>query len=267
MSELPAYEIAAQARSGMVHVCREPDGPPIIFPGGVGDITGAAFAAIGILSGLVARGHLNRGQKIDTSLLGSLLQVVALQIGSSGIAGEIYPQRSRSRMGNPLWNYYKCADGKWINFAMLQPDKYWHNFCYAVGIPELEKDPRFNNLTVRARNALELIDILDRIFITKTREEWLKQLDKSGVDLIYGPIQTIPEVLQDPQVLANEYVVDFEHPVFGPIKYVGVPHLFSETPANPRKAAPEFGQHTEEILIELGYTCEDIGRFKDKGVI
>ena len=170
-------------------------------------------------------------------------------------------------MGNPLWNHYQCADGKWITFAMTQPDRYWHNFCQAVGILELEKDARFENLTVRAQHATELIHILDQHFATKPRNEWLKQFEEAKVDLIYGPVQSIPEAFQDPQVLANDYVVDFEHPVFGAVKILGSPHALSETPAEPRGAAPEFGQHTEEVLLEFGYTWEDITRLKDGEVI
>ncbi len=138
---LPAYEPTAQARSGMCDLFRAPDSPPIIFPGGSGDITGATMAVVGILSALEARRRTGRGQRVDTSLLGSMLHLLAFQIGSLGIAGVEYPKRSRFTMGNQLWNHYKCADGKWITFAMTQPDRYWHNFCLAIGRPELEKNP------------------------------------------------------------------------------------------------------------------------------
>ena len=266
-SEMPAYEPTAQARSGMYDLFRDPGSPPVMFPGGPGDITGSIIAVVGILAALGARQSLGKGQKVETSLLGSILQLLAFPIGSFGIAKEVYPQRSRFTMGNPLWNHYPCADGKWLSFAMAQPDRFWHNFCRAVGILELEKDPRFENLTVRGQNAVELIRILDQHFATKPRDEWLKQFKAANVDLIYAPVQTIPEVFQDPQVLANEYVVDFEHPVFGPIKVTGVPYKFSETPAEPKSAAPGFGQHTEEVLVELGHTWDEISELKNEAVI
>lgn len=266
-SGLPAFEPSAQARSGMYDLFRAPDSPPTIFPGGPGDVTGAILAVVGVLAALEARQRLGKGQKVDTSLLGSILHLLTFQVASLGIAGEIYPQRSRFTMGNQLWNHYQCADGKWITFAMSQPDKYWHNFCVAVGIQELEKDPRFDNLESKAQNAKELIAILDKKFATKPRDEWVKQFKEANVDLIYSPVQSIPEVLQDPQVLANEYVVDFDHPVYGLIKMVGVPYQFSETPAEPRHAAPQFGEHTEEVLLELGYSWSEISKLKDEGVI
>ena len=265
-SGLPAFEPSAQARAGMYDLFRGPDSPPVIFPGGPGDITGATLAVVGILAALEARRHLGKGQKVDTSLLGSILHLLTFQLASLGVAQEIYPQRSRFTMGNQLWNHYQCADGKWITFSMSQPDRFWHNFCLAVGIPELETDPRFENLWVRADNAKELIAILDKQFATKPRDEWLKQFKEAKVDLIYSPIQSIPEVFQDSQVLANEYLVDFDHPLYGPVKIIGVPYKFSETPAQPRHAAPELGQHTEEVLLELGYGWDKIAELKNEAV-
>lgn len=266
-SGLPAFEPSAQARAGMLDLFRGPDSPPIIFPGGSGDITGATLAVVGILAALEARRHLGKGQKVDTSLLGSILHLLTFQLASFGIAHEVFPQRSRFTMGNQLWNHYQCADGKWITFSMSQPDRYWHNFCLAIGMPELEKDRRFENLQVRAENAKELIAILDGQFATKPRDEWLKQFKEANVDLIYSAIQSIPEVFQDPQVLANEYLVDFDHPAYGPVKIIGVPYKFSETPAEPRHAAPELGQQTEEVLLELGYSWSDVPKLRDEGVI
>ncbi len=263
----PAFEPTAQARSGMYDLFAELNGPLPVFPGGAGDSVGAIMAVVGIVSSLEARHRLGKGQKVNTSLLGSILQLLAFQIGSFGIANEVYPRRSRSKMGNPLYNHYQCADGKWVTFAMMQPDRYWHNFCVAVDVTDLEKDPRFENFTIRAKNAIEMIRILDKHFATKPRDEWLKQFEAADVDLIYAPVQTIPEVFQDPQVLANEYIVDFEHPEFGAIKRIGVPYRFSETPAEPRRAAPQFGQHSEEILLELGYSWEDIGKLRGQEVI
>jgi len=190
----PAYESMAQARSGMYDLFREPDSPPIIFPGGPGDIAGATMAVVGVLAALEARRRTGKGQKVDTSLLGSMLHLLSFQIGSLGIAGAVYPQRSRFTMGNQLWNHYCCADGKWITFAMTQPDRYWYNFCLAIGRSDLGKDARFENLRVRGEHAIELIGILDEHFATKTRDEWLGQFREAGVDLIYSPVQSVPEV-------------------------------------------------------------------------
>ena len=111
------------------------------------------------------------------------------------------------------------------------------------------------------------LNILDKIFATKSREEWMKIL-KHGGDFIYTVVNRIADLPDDPQVQANDYVVDYEHPAIGAMKLVGFPVRFSETPANPRGHAPELGEHTETILTEiLGYSWEDIARFKESGAI
>ena len=139
-------------------------------------------------------------------------------------------------------------------------------FCKAVGIEHLEKDPKFFEMNVREKNAPELVAILDKVFLTRPREEWMRML--RAEDILCAPVNTISDVVIDPQVIANEYIVDFEHPVLGTTKMLGVPVDFSETPGSIRREAPEFGQHTEEILIEvLGYDWEKIGQLKDEEII
>ena len=132
-------------------------------------------------------------------------------------------------------------------------------------MPELEHDSRFNSIEARGENARELIAIMDAKFATKTRDQWFEIFKREG--LIHAPIQTPTEVINDPQSLANNYVVWFDHPVLGRTKMVGFPWDFSQTPASIRKEPPELGQHTEEILLELGYTWDDITQLKTEAVI
>jgi len=114
---------------------------------------------------------------------------------------------------------------------------------------------------------LSFIAILDRVFASKPRDEWMKILKKGG-DFIYTVVNSISDLPNDPQVLANDYVVDFDHPTMGPIKVVGQPVTFSKTPGSVRAPAPEFGEHTEQILIDfLGYTWEDVAQLKEEEVI
>jgi len=130
---------------------------------------------------------------------------------------------------------------------------------------ELEHDPRFATFDVRGKNAAEIISILDARFAAKTRDEWLEIFRKEGI--IHTVVQTAAEVTNDPQALANDYFVWFDHPVFGRTKMVGYPWTFSDTPASIRREAPGLGEHTEEILTELGYTRTAISRLKKEGVI
>ncbi len=173
---------------------------------------------------------------------------------------------ARKSAGNPLWNHYKCADEKWIALAHLSPDKFWSPLCKAMGLDELENDSRFDSMENRMKNCEELIAIMDKTFATRNRDEWTSIFKDSGI--IFSPINNTLELTQDPQALANDYVTEFDHPVFGPTRTVGFPMGFSETPCSIRREAPELGQHTEEILTEiLGYTWDDIGMLRETGAI
>jgi crotonobetainyl-CoA:carnitine CoA-transferase CaiB-like acyl-CoA transferase len=169
-------------------------------------------------------------------------------------------------VGQPLWNYYQCKDGEWLAFSMSQ-NRYWSQFCNALGIPECIEDPRFSTTEVRADNREELIPLLDDVFATKNREEWEAELAKYK-DLIWERVQRSLDLLDDPQVVENNYVVEFDHPVVGPTKWPQTPLTYSKTPLSTRKMAPTHGENTEEILLErLGYTWDDIVSLKDDGVI
>jgi crotonobetainyl-CoA:carnitine CoA-transferase CaiB-like acyl-CoA transferase len=158
--------------------------------------------------------------------------------------------------------------------AMLWSGRCWPDFCRVMGIEDLQNDPKFESMQTRADNSEELISILDNIFATKTREEWIRIFDDAlarGADIIYSIMNTISDLPDDPQATANNYITNFNHPVFGEIKVVGLPYKFHRTPGvvggSNRREAPELGQHTEEVLLELGYTWDDIVEFKDKEVI
>ncbi|MFC1817207.1 CoA transferase, partial [Thermodesulfobacteriota bacterium] len=151
-------------------------------------------------------------------------------------------------------------------FAMFQPDKYWPAFCRALSLENLADDPRFSDLKLREQNSAALVSILDKAFAKHTRDEWLDILAKE--DLVYSPIKDYLEVINDPQVLENEYIIEYEHPSLGKLKTIGTPAMFRETPGKIREPAPQLGQHTEEVLIDvLGYSWEDIEKIRDRGVI
>ena len=148
---------------------------------------------------------------------------------------------------------------------MLQPDPAWPGFCRAIERPELENDPRFCDMETRKDNCEALIHIIDEVLAARTMEEWEHRFRENNC--IYGRVQTPMEVVSDPQALANDFYVDVEHPNAGSIKLLSTPVQFSDNPASLRTTCPELGQHNEEIILELGYTWDDIARFKDQGVI
>ncbi|MFC2000490.1 CaiB/BaiF CoA transferase family protein, partial [Chloroflexota bacterium] len=252
--------------SGLMALAGEPGMDPVPVQGGIADQSGAVMTAMGVLAALLAREKTGKGQKVDASILGSMVFLQGHPMVFCTMANLWGIRIARKTAGNPLWNHYKCGDDQWIAMAHLSPDKFWPLVCRAMGLEALENDPRFDTMEKRMQNCQELISILDDTFATKARNEWIKLFKENGV--IFAPVNTTLDVTQDPQVLANDYITEFDHPVFGPTKTVGFPITLSETPLSIRREAPEFGQHTEEILTELlDYTWDDIAKLKDGEVI
>ncbi len=260
-----SFDYTGIGRSGLMMSCGERGSPPAQILPGLGDELGGMVLAWAVCAALYVREKTGKGQVVDTSLMGSLMCMESLVLSAPAILSREFPREVRAEAGNPLYNHYKAKDDKWFILAHLQPDRYWPNVCRALGKPELEHDPRFNSIEARGENRNELITLMDKTFATKTREEWFKIFKKES--LIYTPIQTPTEVVNDPQAIANNYIIWFDHPVLGKTKMVGFPWDFSQTPASVRREAPEFGQHTEEILLELGYSWEDIAKMKDEKAI
>jgi len=263
----PSFDYLGQARSGIMLAAGEPDMPPCAIAGGIADQMGAILLAFGVVTALHARERFGIGQEVNASLLSSMMFLQGLNLSARLILGNHMPRASRSWTFNPLWNHYRCADDRWIALGMLQADRYWKDFCRALGADGLADDPRFQDTPSRMANAGEAIAGLAAAFEKKPLAEWIEILRKAG-DFIFSPVQSVNELPDDPQVKANDYVVDFEHPAFGPIQMIGMPFQLSATPGGIRSAAPEFGQHTEEILTQdLGLSWDEVAALKQKEVV
>ena len=149
--------------------------------------------------------------------------------------------------------------------VMVQSDLFWPGFCRVIERTDLEHDPRFNTLDARTQNCKELIHIIDEIFATKTMAEWDKRLRENNC--MYSRVQTPLEVTTDPQALANGFFTQIDHPNGGKMTLVTTPVRFYQNPATVRIPAPEVGQHTEEILLDMGYTWDDIAQLKEQKAI
>jgi len=263
----PSFDYLGLARSGIMMSAGEPDDDPLAIAGGIADQMGAIMLAYGVLAALLARERFGVGQAVDGSHLGSMMALQGLSVSARLMWGFAIPRMPRKYQANPLWNHYECQDGRWICLGMLQPDRYWTDFCRAVGRPELGTDERFVDLRVRAANAGAAIEILDAVFATKPLAEWLRIL-RAGGDFIFCQVNAVDDLPNDPQVTANDYIVDYDHPRFGQTQVIGLPVQLGETPGSIRRPAPEFGEHTEEILTELlGYSWEQVAALKDREVI
>jgi crotonobetainyl-CoA:carnitine CoA-transferase CaiB-like acyl-CoA transferase len=266
-SGAPSFDYLGLARSGIMLSAGEPDDEPLAIAGGIADQMGAIMLAYGVVAALFARERTGRGQEVDASHLGSMSWLQGLGLSARLMLGRALPRQSRKCATNPLWNHYRCADDQWLALSMLQPDRYWSRLCDVLEIPDVAGDARFATMLDRMMNAGDCIRILDEVFARRPRAEWIERLRQGG-DFIHSIVNSVDDLPDDPQMRANGYVTEFEHPSFGATRVVGIPVRLSDTPGSIRTAAPEFGQHTEEILTEeLGYSWEDVGRLKEAEVV
>jgi len=260
----PAFALTAEARAGALWWFGPPDDTPHQLD--IADQSAAIMLSYGIVGAIVARERFGFGQKVDVSHLGSMIWARGMQNQISLLVDQEYTRFDQKRPGNVLWNYYKCKDGQWIAFSMGQ-DRYWPPFCRAVGRTDFIEDTRFNTSEARYENREELVKLLDEIFISKTRGEWERSL-RGNDEIIWEMVQRNLDLPRDPQVVANQYIVNYDHPVIGPSKWLQTPVTYSKTPLSTRKMAPALGEDTEETLTELlGYTWDEIVALKDKDVI
>ena len=255
---------AAWARSGMQYLIGEPGSPPPPQRPGLMDRVAAADIVAGVLAALLHREKTGKGQELRCSLYHTGVWSLCWDI-QGALMGIPVPKHDRTKASNPLWNTYRAKDNRWFMLVMLQADVHWPDFCRAIERPELENDPRFNNMEVREQHSEELIVILDDVFASQNMEEWERRFRENNC--IYGRVATPGEVTVDPQASANEFFAEIDHPSVGHMKLVNTPVKFCQNPASVRTPAPEIGQHTEEILLDLGYGWEDISQLKEQGVI
>jgi CoA:oxalate CoA-transferase len=148
---------------------------------------------------------------------------------------------------------------------MIQSDPYWHDLCQALDITVIEKDPKFDHHWGRVENNVELISLFDKAFAQRSFADWQERF--THYTIIWAPVLTYAEVIKDQQLRDNDYIVKVDHPIYGSIETPGIPVQLSKTPGKIRNLSPEMGQHTEEILQEIGYSWEDIARFKESKAI
>jgi crotonobetainyl-CoA:carnitine CoA-transferase CaiB-like acyl-CoA transferase len=267
-AHLPSFDGCGQARAGLM-MSATPVGvkEPTRVTQGVSDQMGAIMLCQGVLAALVARHIQGIGQKVDASHLSANMWLQGLGISMTMMRGGAFEAYDRLNSRNPLANLYECKDERWIQLMHLQPDRQWEPLMTIMGLTHLLDDPRFSNMDTRMENGTALVAEMDKAMATKTYDEWDELFRTSG-DFIYAKVQTINELQDDPQVIANEYITEFDHPSIGTMKMCNHPNHYSKTPAKIWREAPQLGQHTEEVLIdELGYTWDDISDLQNKNVI
>jgi CoA:oxalate CoA-transferase len=262
----PAFDPFALARSGLVAASSEQDSPPVEIRGTVADCFGGTFLAFGVISGLLARERLGVGQEIQSSLIGPLVWAQLWAVSQYLTGGG--PMQVRG-VFSALGNNYKCKDGQWIRVGTGMEEAGWPEFCHIFGIESMEKDTKFDNPIKRMNNSAELIQITSDIFSRRTRDEWIQYIKEHNPRyVLYEGVYNINELGNDPQLLANNYIVENNHPTLGKIQMLRFPMNFSETNvAMDLKPAPLLGEHTEEVLLQVGYSRTEITEMRKNKVI
>ena len=256
------YDLIAQGMSGIISVTGDEDAPA---KSGVplSDLCAGLFAAYGILCALEYRERTGLGQLVDTSLLEAAMALTAWESTEYWVTGKApRPLGSAHRLTAP-YQAVRAADG-YFNIG-ANNDKLFEALCRALERPDLHEDRRFATRAHRMDNRAALIEAIEVTTAGAPRAHWLSRLDREGVPS--GPINTYAEALADPHALARQMVVDLAHPGAGPIKALGIPVKLSDTPGAVDRPAPLLGQHTAEILTELGYTDAEQRALSAQGVI
>jgi crotonobetainyl-CoA:carnitine CoA-transferase CaiB-like acyl-CoA transferase len=259
-----AFDYVAQARSGFASTNGEPDDPPLPSVVAIGDQSGALHACIAALAGLAGRSATGRGAKYDTSLLGSMLALQSFDIDNYLFTG-VLRERFYNGGVRPFWRVYKGGDGKWFMIGMLL-DRAWQEVCAVIGRPEIADDARFSSYRARMfENAPALMAILEEAFLAAPAAEWVARLNAIG--MLAAPVQDHAEAAQDPQVAANRYIQEVARPGADPVRLVNVGITIDDEPVPIPHLAPELGEHTEEILSDLGYSWDEISALRGEGII
>lgn len=251
----PAYDMVAQAFSGLMSITGPEEGSPVRVGSSMGDILAGHQGAIGILSALWYRQQTGHGQKVDISMVDGLVYALENAIVRYTVSGEIPQPLGTKHPAITPFQALKTKDS-WIVVA-IGNDTLWQKFCTALGRPLLASDPRFATNELRTQNRTILVDIIEGLTTTKTTSEWMRILEAGN--LPYSPVNTIDQVVEDPNINYRHMVVEVDQPDIGPVKIVGSPFHLSKTPAKVTHPAPVLGQHTAEVLLNvLGYSKDKI---------
>ena len=259
----PAFDFIAQAMSGFMSVNGTEDGEPLRSGLPISDLVAGLYAALAITASVLRARETGKGEVAEVSLTNGMVSMLAY-IATNYFASGIVPPRSGN--DHPIaapYGLFPTRDGR---IALAPPDDvFFGRLMDVLGCPALKDDPLFCTQIARVANRERINAIVGGKLAMHTTDHWVDTLNAAGVPC--GPVHGVADVFQDPQILAQQMVMEVEHPGYGPVKMLGFPMKFAETPCTVRRPAPGLGQHSDEVLAELGFTADQCQTFRDTGVI
>ena len=264
----PGYDFVIQAVGGLMSITGEADadgGHPVKVGVAISDIVAGLFATIGVLAGLLARhpDGATRGQRIDVSLLASTLAVLVNQAQNAFATGQAPGRRGNAHPNIVPYESFATSDGEIV--VAVGSERQWPRFCAAIGVAALADDPRFATNGDRVASRAELRPLIAERLARRTTADWLQALAEA--DVPSGPITDVLTAFESPEARARSMLVEVEHPALGVLRQAGIPIEFEHTPGSVRSAPPLLGEHTADVLSELGLTDDDIERLRAAGIV
>lgn len=260
----PSRDTLAQAAGGLMAKTGFEGDPPIAAGAAVADTNGALALAASVLAALFVRERTGKGQKVGASIYGTVIAMQALELVYASYAGKETPRAGRAhQLLHGVWGAFRTKDGAYVCIAGCD-DKRWPRFCQILGIEHLRDEPEFDNVT-RNFHGDRIEQVLDEVFVTRTADEWLKLLNDG--DILATKVASYMDVLSSEQAHVNRYLTTVRHDEAGDVTVAGNPISMEATPLAPGTRAPEHGEHTEEVLLELGYSWEEIAKLRESEAV
>jgi len=268
-SNLPGHDVNFIGMGGVLDLVGEMGGPPVIPLNLIGDFAGAALhGVIGILTALVSRDRIGKGQYVDVAYLDSTISLLSFFLGPYFASGTVIKRGETALHGAyPYYGIYKTGDNKYLTIGCLETH-FWRSLCQVLGTEEYVDDhllPEHFFSAPEGARWKEIRSALEKVFLTGTRDEWFEKLSEHGIPV--GKVCTPDEAIHDPQIQHRKMIIDIDHPEFGKVKQIGSAIQFSETPAKAKNSVAHFGEHSKEILHELGYSRKEIESFYQSSIV
>jgi crotonobetainyl-CoA:carnitine CoA-transferase CaiB-like acyl-CoA transferase len=258
-----SYDQVAQGMSGLMSVTGTPESGPVRVGVAIGDVLASMFAAYGVLGAFIGRQQTGLGQRVDTSLLGAIIGILTYQTGGFLAGGDDPPLVGNDHPVASPYSAFKTADGR-INIAVAS-EPVWRRLAETLGHPEWIDDARFKTNSDRVQNRPEINALVTEALSTRTTAEWIERLNEAGIAC--GPIWSIGEALQSDVVAELGIIQQVQHDLAGSIPLIGPAIEMSQTPPIIRRPPPLLGQHTSEILVELGFSEAEVDRLAGEGAV